>query len=277
MSELARRLAESAAFQNTVLAVILLTAVLLGLETSHTLAERYRAAFEAADLLVQIVFVAEIVVRLVAHWPRLGRFFRDGWNVFDLLVVTASLLPQAGAFAMVARLARLMRVTRLVSVFPELRLIVSTMLRSIPSMGHVLAMLSLLLYVYGVMGFHLFGEHDPGRWGSLGAALLTLAQMLTLEGWVEVQEAVLAEYPLAWIYFLSFVFFAVFVVVNLFIAVVINNLEAAKLEHQAEVDSQSPHHSMLQAIEDVRGRLGHLERLLRETAPGAAEGPRPGA
>jgi voltage-gated sodium channel len=121
------------------------------------------------DLVVQTVFVGEIVIRLLAHWPEIGRFFRDGWNVFDLAVVAASLLPQAGAFAMVARLARPMRVTRLISVFPELRLIVSTMLRSIPSMGHILMMLGLLLHVYGILGFYLFREHDPERWGTLGA------------------------------------------------------------------------------------------------------------
>ena len=225
---------------------------------------RYGALFEAADIVVQTIFVLEIVIRLLAHWPRLGRFFRDGWNLFDLLVVSASLLPQAGAFAMVARLSRLLRVTRLVSVFPELRLIVSTMLRSIPSMGHILMMLGLLLYVYGVLGFYLFREQDPERWGTLGAALLTLFQMLTLEGWVEVQDAVIAEYPFAWVYFVSFVFLAVFVVVNLFIAVVINNLETAKREHQRGADRRSPHHRLLEAIEDVRGRLERLERLLRE-------------
>jgi voltage-gated sodium channel len=108
---------------------------------------RYGGLFELVDLVVQTIFVGEIAIRLLAHWPGLGRFFRDGWNVFDLTVVAASLLPEAGAFAMVARL---LRVTRLVSVFPELRLIVSTMLRSIPSMGHIL---SLLLYVYGILGF----------------------------------------------------------------------------------------------------------------------------
>ena len=167
--------------------------VIVGLETSETLVERYGGLFELVDLAVQTVFVGEIVIRLLAHWPGIGRFFRDGWNVFDLAVVAASLLPQAGAFAMVARLARLMRVTRLISVFPELRLIVSTMLRSIPSMGHILMMLGLLLYVYGILGFYLFREQDPERWGTLGAALLTLFQMLTLEGWVEVQAAVLGE------------------------------------------------------------------------------------
>jgi voltage-gated sodium channel len=268
VTNLARRVAESHGFQNFILGVILVTAVIVGLETSETLVERYGGLFELADLVVQTIFVAEIVVRLLAHWPQLGRFLRDGWNVFDLAVVAASLLPQAGAFAMVARLARLMRVTRLISVFPELRLIVSTMLRSIPSMGHILMMLGLLLYVYGVLGFYLFREHDPERWGTLGAAVLTLSQMLTLEGWVEVQAAVLGELPFAWVYFLSFVFVAVFVVVNLFIAVVLNNLETAKIEIQAAEDRRSPHHRLLAAIEDVKARLEEVERDLRAQPPG---------
>jgi voltage-gated sodium channel len=135
--------------------VIVFAAVLIGVETSETLMARYGPAFDGLELVLQVIFVAEIGIRLLAYWPRLGAFFR-GWNVFDFVVVAASLLPQAGAFAMVARLARLMRVTRLVSVFPELRLIVGTMLRSIPSMGHVIILLGLLLYVYAVLGFYLY-------------------------------------------------------------------------------------------------------------------------
>jgi voltage-gated sodium channel len=266
---LARRIADSRVFQNVVLGVIVLTAVIIGIETSETLMERYGAVFHLIDVVVQAVFIFEITVRLLAYWPRPQAFFRDGWNVFDFAVVAASLLPQAGTFAMVARLARLLRVTRLVSVFPELRLIISTMLRSIPSMGHVIMLLSLLLYVYGILGFYLFGEADPEHWGTLGAALLTLFQMLTLEGWVEVQDKVLGTYPWAWVYFGSFVFVAVFVVVNLFIAVVINNLEAAKVEEQADADRGSPHHALLAAIEDVRQRLGELERQLRDPARAA--------
>jgi len=151
----------------------------------------------------------------------------------------------------------------LVSIFPELRLIVGTMLRSIPSMGHVIMLLSLLLYVYGILGFHLFHEHDADRWGTLGAALLTLFQMLTLEGWVEIQDHALSVYPWAWVYFGSFVLVAVFVVVNLFIAVVINNLETVKDEQKADADRRSPHHALLQAIADVRTRLEELERHVR--------------
>jgi voltage-gated sodium channel len=117
------------------------------------------------------------------------------------------------------------------------------MLRSIPSMGHILMMLGLLLYVYGILGFYLFREQDPERWGTLGAALLTLFQMLTLEGWVEVQTAVLGEFPFAWVYFASFVFVAVFVVVNL-----------------SGEDRRNPHHAVLEAIEEVQARLEELER-----------------
>src|SRR5918999_84532 len=258
MSELARRIADNPRFHHFIIGVIVAGAVVIGVETSAALVARYRPIITALEMLIQTIFVVEIAIRVIAYWPRPAAFFRNGWNVFDFAVVAASLLPQAGAFAMVARLARLMRITRLVSAFPELRLIIGSMIRSIPSMGHVIVLLTLLLYVYGVVGFHFFREADPAHWASLGAALLTLFQMLTLEGWVEVQDAVLERHPWAWIYFSSFVFVAVFVVVNLFIAVVINNLESVKHEQQIDADRESAHRGLLEAIEAVRARLEEL-------------------
>jgi voltage-gated sodium channel len=278
MRERAARVAESPAFQHGIVAVIVVTAVLAGLETSDALMARHGALVYGVEAVVQAIFAVEIAIRILAHWPRVGRFLADGWNVFDLAVVVASFLPESGAFAMVARLARLLRVTRLVGRSAELRLIVATMLRSIPSMGHVLLMLALLLYVYGILGVHLFRDIDHDRWGALSRAWLTLFQMLTLEGWVEVQDAVLDAMPWAWMYFASFVFIAVFVVVNLFIAVVINNLEAAKREHQAEADRRSPRHAILEAIDGLRDRLDELERQVRGPEPGAdGHGHDPGA
>ena len=277
--DLARRLADSPRFQQFILAVIVVGAVVIGVETSATLTARYHTAIVAVETLIQTIFVVEIAIRVLACWPRLAAFFRNGWYVFDFAVVTASLLPQAGAFAIVARLARLMRVTRLISVFPELRLIIGTMVRSIPSMGHVIVLLSLLLYVYAVLGFHFFRAADPTHWATLGTALLTLFQMLTLEGWVEIQGAVLEHHAWAWIYFSSFVFVAVFVVVNLFIAVVINNLESVKHEHQIDADRANAQHALLEAIEMMRMRLGELEDQLRAARPGtatAAEGHKAG-
>jgi voltage-gated sodium channel len=267
VTHFARRIADHPVFHHFILGVILAGAIVIGVETSATVTARYGAAIVALEMLIQTIFVAEIALRILACWPRPLAFFRNGWNVFDFVVVAASLLPQAGAFAMVARLARLMRVTRVVSSFPELRLIIATMLRSIPSMGHVIVLLNLLLYVYGVLGFHFFREADPARWGSLGAAWLTLFQMLTLEGWVDIQAAVLETHPRAWVFFSSFVFVAVFVVVNLFIAVVINNLESVKHEQQVDLDRESAHHGLLETIEAVRLRLEELERRLRAAPP----------
>jgi voltage-gated sodium channel len=247
--------------------VIVAGAIVIGVETSPTLTARYGALIVATEILIQTIFVMEIAIRVAAYWPRPFAFFGNGWNVFDFSVVAASLLPQVGPFAIVARLARLIRITRLVSVFPELRLIIGTMVRSIPSMGHVIVLLSLLLYVYAVLGFHFFRSTDSTHWGSLGAALLTLFQMLTLEGWVEIQAAVLETHRWAWLYFTSFVFVAVFVVVNLFIAVVINNLESVKHEQQIDADRHTAHRGLFEAIEAVRERLADLEQQLRSTPP----------
>lgn len=255
-----RRLAASYRFQNAILLVIVANAVLIGLETSATLWQRHGALFHGLNLLVQVVFAVEIAIRLLAHAPRLDRFFRDGWNVFDFTIVGLSLLPAAGPFATVARLARLLRALRIVSALPELRLIVATMLRSIPSLANVIVLLGLILYMYAVVGIHMFGGADPAHWGSLPRAGLTLFEILTLEGWVDLMDASLAATRWAWTYYVSFVVLAVFVVINLFIAIVINNLEAAKRE-EAE---PGPEVGELPArLAEIRQRLAEVEAALR--------------
>ncbi|MBX7257704.1 MAG: ion transporter [Candidatus Hydrogenedentes bacterium] len=261
MNRLCRRIAENFVFQRTILVIIILNAVLIGIETSDDLMSRYGALFHALNALVQVIFVVEISIRLTAHAPRVWRFFQDGWNTFDFVIVALSLIPAAGAFATVARLARLLRALRVVSALPELRLIVTTLLRSIPSLANVLVLLGLILYVYAVMGVHLFSKNDPEHWQGLGRAFLTLFQILTLEGWVELQNTVLDETPLAWVYFVSFVIFAVFVIVNLFIAIVINNLESAKNEVRTELAADT---SMIAAtLGDIREKLARIEASLK--------------
>jgi voltage-gated sodium channel len=261
---LVQRVVNQPWFHHVVLAVILTNAILAGVETADSLRASHGALIAWLQATIQAVFVVEIALRLAAHWPQPGRFFRDGWNVFDAVVVLGSLLPDVGVVATVARLARLLRVARLVSVFPELRLIVETTLRSIPSLAHVLLLLFLILYVYAILGHHLFAAAAPESWGSLGAALLTLFQILTLEGWVELQGQVMATYPWAWVYFLSFVVVAVFVVVNLFIALVISNLESAKAAIGREEPATAAGPEALRAaIAELRDRLDAFEKGLR--------------
>jgi voltage-gated sodium channel len=223
--------------------------------------------------VVLALFIAELMVRVAAYGFRLKAFLRDGWNMFDALVVAFSLVPGVGAFATVARIARVLRVARLVSVSPKLRLIVGTMTRSIPSLAHVSLLLGLLLYLYAVIGVNLFAAHDPEHWGSMRTGLLTLFQILTLEGWVEVQAAVMDAAPWAWLYFASFVVVAVFVVVNLFIAVVLNNLDEIREEDRLAAlseeekrrppDAQGFEHHLAAA----RAELDRLEAFYRRQRP----------
>lgn len=253
------RLVGDRRFQLAVIAVIVANALVVGAETSRPLMAQHGGALAIANWVVQGLFVLELGLRMAASQP-LRRFFADGWNVFDLVVVAAALVPAVGPLATVARLARVLRLTRLISVSAELRLIVATMLRSIPSMGHVVLLLALLLYVYGIAGVFLFRDHDPAHWGDLSAALLSLFQVLTLEGWPEMQRALLPSLPWAWLYFASFVVVAVFVVINLFIAVVINNLQVVQAELARETTAPD---SAAAALANLRAQCDALERALR--------------
>jgi voltage-gated sodium channel len=225
-----RRLVADPRFQRTVVGLIVINALVMGLETWPALAARWSQTFSLVNAVVQTLFVAEIVVRVLAHGQRPLEFFRNGWNVFDFSVVALSLLPAAGPLANIARLARVLRVGRLISGVPELRLIIETMLRSIPSMAHIVLLVTLLIYVYGVIGHHLFSKVDPEHWGTLGRAAQTLFVVITLEGWVELMSASVDATPWAWLYYVTFIVIAVFVVINLFIAVVLNNLEKVRSE-----------------------------------------------
>ena len=225
-----QRLVESRMFHGIVIALIIGNAAIMGLETSPQVMARWGGTLLGLNTLAQFAFVIEIILCIAAEWPRPLAFFRRGWNCFDFLVVAASLLPVAGPVANVARIARVLRAGRLLSSLQDLRLIVGTMLRSIPSMGHVALLLGMLFYIYGVIGYHLYGAIDPRHWGSLPRAFETLFQILTLEGWVEIQRAGDPGHPASVVYYTSFIFIAGFVVMNLFIAVVINNLETVKRE-----------------------------------------------
>jgi voltage-gated sodium channel len=209
------------------------------------------------------VFIAEAAIKLAAHAPRPLDYFRSGWNLFDVAVIVASLLPAAGEFAMVARLVRLLRVLRLVSAMPKLRLIVATLVRVIPGLGNVLLLMGILFYIYGVAGYHLYAQHDPAHFGTLPRAVLTLFQVVTLEGWSDIMRTAMALDPWHWLYFVSFVLLGTFVVINLFIAIVVNSLEESHREVEEQEAAGSDAGADLRAARDllaqVESRLARLE------------------
>ncbi|MCE2946424.1 MAG: ion transporter [bacterium] len=270
MDSFARRIVGDRRFERLIIALIVFNGVLVGLETSATVVARAGTLIEWAHHLILAVFVAEVCLKLAAVSPAWRRYFGDGWNLFDFTVVVLSLLPFSGELAMVARLVRLLRVLRLVSALPRLRMVVATLVHALPGMGHVLMLVALLFYIYAVAGFHLFHTDDPERWGSLGAALLTLFQIATLEGWAEVMRSAMETMPWAWLYFISFVIVGTFVMINLFVAVVINSLDESKAIQASRDDAEAgpgTDAALLAELRAARETLARVEARLSARTP----------
>ena len=260
-----QRLVDSKYFEPIIIAIIVANSILLGMETSKILEERFGDQMRLGNQVALSIFIVEAIIKMVAFAPRSYRYFKDGWNVFDFIVIVAALIPATGQFAIIARLARLLRALRLISAVKELRLIITALVRSIPSVGHVMMLMSIIVYIYAIMGYHLFHAHDPQNWGSLGKSLLTLFNIITLEGWTEVMAVAMEMNPYSWIYFVSFVVVGTFVVINLFIAIIINNLDEAKLERLRELEEPVTAEELLREIRTARESLSRLEARIGRT------------
>ena len=274
MKAYAHRIVEARGFEPFMIGLILFNAVLIGLETSHEVVAQYGDLLHLGNDVILWIFILEAVLKITAVAPRLALYFGNGWNLFDFTIVILSLVPATGEFALVGRLIRVLRVLRLVSAVPQLRLIVATLVRSIPSMGHVIGLMSIIFYIYAVTGFHLFHKDDPEHWGSLGEALLTLFSVVTLEGWVQVMEVLLKPHPWAWIYFVTFILIGTFVMLNLFIAVVINNLDASKAAELEELAQPPTRDEIVDELKRTREMLAVLQRKLEAlstSAPGSRQ------
>lgn len=214
-----------------------------------------------------------------ALWPRPLRYFQSGWNVFDFVIVVGSLLPGLGAYVVVARLLRLLRVLRLIRTLPDLQIILGALFRSLPSMGYVLVLMLLLLYVYAVAGVFLFGANDPFHFGNLHTALLTLFSILTLEGWVDVLHIQyfgcarfelpvpalctqsMAQPLVAVGFMVSFVLLGTLVFLNLLVGIVVNSMD--EMRKSLQKTKFSPPESLEQQLQEVEARLSEAQELLK--------------
>ncbi len=261
----AQKWVEDKRFERFIIALILFNAVVVGLETNHDLSAQAHHWLVQINHVILGLFTLEVMIKLLALAPNSWRYFKDGWNLFDFTIVALSYIPATGPLATLARLLRVLRVLRLISALPELRLIVSTLVRSLPGMANVVLLMGILFYIYAVAGFHLFHQADPVHWGSLGSALLTLFQIVTLEAWADLMKSMMAVYPSAWIYFVSFVVIGTFVVINLFIAVVINNLHNARIEpHEQDVHLPANKVQLLKELDDTHAALQRLKQRLEK-------------
>jgi len=254
------RLIESKAFQHTIIGVIIFNAVTLGLETNEALVERAGAVLHVLDRIVLGIFVVELVVRLYAYR---ARFFRDPWSLFDLAVVSVSLVPASGGLS-VLRALRILRALRLVSAVPGMRKVVSGLLTAIPAMASIILLLGLVLYVGAVLATEMYGATAPEHFGHLGDSLFTLFQVMTGEAWPDIAAQVLPQHPTAWIFFVLFILTSTFVVLNLFTAVVVSAMEPERKE-ELQIDA-----TLLAEIRSLRAEIAEL-RATRDTASVSAE------
>ena len=239
---------ESPQFRHTVTALILVNAIIVSLDTYPEVRAVYGDVLQTADRIVLYLFTAELILRFFGASPPQA-FFRSGWNIFDLVIVAIGFLP-ASEFFTVARLFRIVRVLRAISVVPDLQKVVAALLRSLPSLGHIAALLGLLIYVYAAIGTSLFGTLEPKYFGTLHQSVLTLFAVITLEGWVTVMDEVLPHMPGAWIYFVTFILLGTFVALNFFVGVIVNNLQSVATE---EVND----------LAEIRKSLARLEARLQ--------------
>ena len=256
------RLVESRRFEYFIIGVILANAAILGLGTSSRIEEQYGDLLNLGNQVALGIFIVEAAMKLLALAPRSHRYFQSGWNIFDFAVIVFSLVPATGEFAMVSRLARLLRVVRLITTVKELRVIVAALVRAIPSVGHVMVLMSIVVYIYAIMGYHLFAEEDPEHWRTLGISLLTLFNIVTLEGWVEVMNSVMDAYPWAWIYFVSFIVIGTFVVINMFIAIIVNSLDEAKADALRSLQQPTSMEDLLREMRETQAALQRLQERL---------------
>lgn len=219
--------------QRSIIVLIVVNAVILGMETSPAIMAQWGTLLLRLDSLLLGIFVLELALLIVARgW----KFFRDPWGVFDLIVIGIALLPASGPFA-VLRALRVLRVLRLVTKLPSMRRVVGALLSAIPGLGSVFALIAIIFYVASVIATKLFSQAFPEWFGSLDASAYTLFQVMTLESWsMGIARPVMEVYPQAWIFFVLFILLSTFTMLNLFIAVIVNAITAGESQEHHRTD-----------------------------------------
>jgi len=219
------------------------------------------------DIAVTGIFLIEIIIRMIAE-RSLKRFFSQGWNIFDFIIVVASLIPvDQGEAVLLGRLLRIFRVLRLISIIPELRILLGAFLTAIPRMGYVSLLMFIIFYIYAAMGSIFFTNINPELWNNISIAMLTLFRIATFEDWTDVMYETMDVYPLSWIYYLSFIFIVAFVFLNMMIGIVLETLqkEHEKFDRENGEGEAGEVHIMEERTRNMEQQLIRIESLLEKT------------
>ncbi|WP_436286954.1 ion transporter [Thalassolituus maritimus] len=245
------------AFELFVVGVIIISALLVGAKT-YAIPDAVSQMIVWLDVGITFLFLFEIIVRFIAE-PNKKRFFHNGWNVFDTLVVVVSLIPIDNSdMALVGRLVRVFRVLRMVSIIPELRMLLNSLVRALPQLGYVVLLMFIIFYIYAAIGATFFAPINRELWGDITISMLTLFRVMTFEDWTDVMYETMKVYPLSWSFYLSFIFFTAFAFLNMVIGIVVNVLEDEHARERAEKDEEEGNASM----NDLRDEIQELKSMI---------------
>ncbi|KAE8439077.1 MULTISPECIES: ion transporter [Halomonadaceae] len=246
-------------FEGLVISIIVISALVIGAKTYEE-TSRIEQWLLYLDVAVTVFFLVEILIRMAAE-RNLVSFFKKGWNVFDFLIVTASLIPMDDSeMVLLARLLRIFRVLRLVSMIPELQMLLAALVKSIPRMGYVVLLMFIIFYIYAALGSFLFHDVDEFLWGNISIAMLTLFRIATFEDWTDVMYATQEVYVWSWIYYLTFIFLTAFIFLNMMIGIVLDVMQKESAQLDADHEEGDP--AQLQALrDDVHSLKMQLDRM----------------
>lgn len=263
------RLRSNKLFEAVVIAIIVLSALMVGAKTYEE-ANRFSPILNVLDWAVTLFFLVEIIIRLLAE-RRLRDFFKSGWNIFDFVIVVASLIPMAHSQTiLIARLLRVFRVMRLVSMVPELRLLMNALLKALPRMGYVALFMFIIFYIYGAVGSLLFEDINPEYWGNISVAVLTLFRIATFDSWAAIMYETMQVYSWSWMYFVTFIFLSAFIFLNMMIGIVLETMQKETVAHEIEQgEGEAADVKVIrQGVEDMRTQMARIESLLHQnTSP----------
>lgn len=258
-------------FQATVIGIIMLSALTIGART-YELPAGFNQVLGYLDVAVTLFFLAEILLRFAAH-PNKKRFFADGWNVLDTIIVIGSLIPlDQSESVLLGRLLRVFRVLRLVSVVPELRFLIDSLLVAIPRMGYIALLMFIIFYIYGTIGSLFFQDINPVLWGDVAIAMLTLFRVATFEDWTDVMYETMTVHPLSWIYYLTFIFLTAFVFLNMMVGSILEVMGSERQRRDAELNqaavdqAHQEREQMAAQIAAMSQQLDEVHALLKRRA-----------
>ncbi|MEE9447535.1 MAG: ion transporter [Arenicellales bacterium] len=243
-------------FEALVISIIIISALLIGART-YSVEPGWAKLLTVMDYSITLFFLVELSIRFWAEENKRA-FFKNGWNIFDTLIVLISIIPMAnGDMALLGRLIRIFRVLRMVSIIPELRILLNSLIKALPQLGYVVILMFIIFYIYAAVGSTLFHSINEVLWGDISISLLTLFRVMTFEDWTDVMYETMAVYPLSWTFYLSFIFFTAFAFLNMVIGIVVNVMEEENRKAYAEEHKYDP------TLEDVMAELKQIKQQLQ--------------